>query len=690
MKVRSLFVLFVALVAAVFLVASITMVMSAYQERAQVAAAYRGVGLQGALLRLAERINFERGLYNVSLINKQTLSPELTARLKGLADDSDTSFAAAQAAAKGGAAVNDLLRAQQDRIKASREMVVRQLGSGAPEGHAEVAKAYSALNISIGDAIRHEAQGLIPELNKQSGPLSDYVVLAHAASRMRNLAGQRNTPLLPVIQAGVQMTPDHLERHYRLNGRLAEAWEDVQAKSKTLALSSPEIDQGLKNVETAFFGAVESMVRELEKAHWQKQPYPFDVNDYRTRTVEKFATFSQLGDAYIATALRLGEQRLAGLSVSLALLSVGIAVVVALFCVATIVFNRRVVSPLIGTAGTITHLANDQLDIDIPWRDRGDEIGEIGRALETLRGNAKAARSVAEDRTRERLASDEVRHGVDVAVRTFADRIAGLMKSSDDSMGSLRQYARDLSRLAGDASGGSGEVARAADGAATNVQGIASATSELLSSIGEISQVVADMAGISRQAVDEARASRQAVEELTQSAGRIGEIVALINDIAAQTNLLALNATIEAARAGEAGKGFAVVANEVKVLANQTGKATEQIQGQVGAIQRGTATASHSIAGIDSTVGRISEMATSIASAVEEQNAATSEIASSIQQASDGVGAVAGTITHVRENAASTDRAAESVQAAAERLAANTAALHQEFDQMVELIRRSA
>jgi hypothetical protein len=89
-------------------------------------------------------------------------------------------------------------------------------------------------------------------------------------------------------------------------------------------------------------------------------------------------------------------------------------------------------------------------------------------------------------------------------------------------------------------------------------------------------------------AVGQARITNDRVSELSKVAGRIGDVVELINTIAEQTNLLALNATIEAARAGEAGRGFAVVASEVKALAEQTSKATGEIGQQITGIQAAT------------------------------------------------------------------------------------------------------
>jgi methyl-accepting chemotaxis protein len=65
----------------------------------------------------------------------------------------------------------------------------------------------------------------------------------------------------------------------------------------------------------------------------------------------------------------------------------------------------------------------------------------------------------------------------------------------------------------------------------------------------------------------------------------VGEIVALITDLADQTNLLALNAAIEASRAGEQGRGFSVVATEVKALAEESKKSAQRVRQILGEIQ---------------------------------------------------------------------------------------------------------
>ena len=184
------------------------------------------------------------------------------------------------------------------------------------------------------------------------------------------------------------------------------------------------------------------------------------------------------------------------------------------------------------------------------------------------------------------------------------------------------------------------------------------------SSVEQISRQVQESNRIAVEAVRQAEQTDKRVSELSQAAGRIGDVVKLINAIAEQTNLLALNATIEAARAGEAGRGFAVVASEVKTLATQTAKATEEISAHIGSMQAATRDSVAAIKEIGATIGRISEIASGVAGGIEEQGAATREIARSVQEAARGADQVAGSVGEVARGAGDTGSASFSRRSA--------------------------
>jgi chromosome segregation ATPase len=206
------------------------------------------------------------------------------------------------------------------------------------------------------------------------------------------------------------------------------------------------------------------------------------------------------------------------------------------------------------------------------------------------------------------------------------------------------------------------KVASASEEASSNVQSVASATEELSSSVHEISRQVQESARMANEAVTQARQTNDRVGELSKAAGRIGDVVELINSIAGQTNLLALNATIEAARAGDAGKGFAVVASEVKALATQTARSTEEIARHIGQVRSATGASVAAVTRIEQTITEINTIASSIASAVEQQGAATAEIARNVTETANAANAMTSRTNDVTDEAVDTGRYATEVR----------------------------
>jgi methyl-accepting chemotaxis protein len=251
----------------------------------------------------------------------------------------------------------------------------------------------------------------------------------------------------------------------------------------------------------------------------------------------------------------------------------------------------------------------------------------------------------------------------------------------------MQRSAQSLSAIAKETTRQSTTVAAAAQQTTANVQTVAAAAEELSTSGQEISRQIAQSASIAQSAVAQAGRTNAMVEGLLDATQKIGEVMGLIQTIAAQTNLLALNATIEAARAGEAGRGFAVVASEVKALSTQTAKATEEISDQIQAIRDATGATAGAIREIGTTIGQIDEIATTIAAAVGEQDGSTKEIARSVQQAAQGTNGVMQNIAGVTQASGQVGTAADLVLGSAGDLAKQSERLKQEVESFLATVR---
>ncbi len=353
-------------------------------------------------------------------------------------------------------------------------------------------------------------------------------------------------------------------------------------------------------------------------------------------------------------------------------------------------FTRfRLVAPMYSLRDGMVELSRGRRDIAIGYLEKQDEIGDMARALQVFKDNAeRAERMKAEHEAQKQAAEAERRHEMLQLADSLEDKVKSVVHRVAAGADNIKATAESMSSHIGGGANRSLGAVEASQASSAKVNEMAEAAIGLAGSMEEVLRGVNESVSVAGRAVAQAGQSEAEVRSLAEAASRIGEVLALINDIAEKTNLLALNATIEAARAGEAGKGFAVVASEVKTLANQTTRATEEIAAQIDAIQSATNDTVASIQGIGGAIRETSEVASRIAELVVNYGSSTRRIAEEAREVSQQTESVSENVVSIAHTSASSCGASIQVIWAADDLYAPIRVLEDEVNGFLETIRK--
>ena len=350
-------------------------------------------------------------------------------------------------------------------------------------------------------------------------------------------------------------------------------------------------------------------------------------------------------------------------------ISVGCTPAMVAFVLYALWLGRGVTRPVGRLNGVMAELSGGRTTTHVPYTRRGDEVGEIARAVEVFRQSMieRDALKVEEGRiTGEQHARAARIEKVIGSFREEAAQIVGFVRTTAEDM---TTSAEELTRTAALTGQSMREAESLAYRDAEHVGAVAQATSDLAETVNGVGRQISEAERVTATGAAFGREARQGVAALADTAEKIGAVVDLIRAIADQTNLLALNATIEAARAGESGRGFAVVASEVKQLATQTTRATEEIATNVAAIQGATRDAVRQIGSVTETLEHIETSSAAIAQAVEEQTAMTAEISARGADVARDTEVLTLSISRVSSAVGETARVADEVTNVARELA---------------------
>ncbi len=552
-------------------------------------------------------------------------------------------------------------------ITAQQKEFWEMMGKPKAQRRADLPRQYTDTVNALLDVMDKLSATLAGTVNHQDATIDQLLAIKQIAWLLRNTAGEASVIVSTGLAAG-KVSPETRLAYIKNAGGTEIAWNALELTAAGMQLP-PALTQAMAANKTAYFEPQYLELRDrLVNTLASGEKPELTANQWTPLTVGRLGAAVAVAEGALDAAKDHASAQYASARNSLVLqLSLLLGAVILTAGAMTLV-TRRVIKPLHNMRDAMLKVAGGDLAVDTGYASRSDEIGALAGALDTFKQQAKDKARI-EAAERERNAGAAARQqAIEGYVGEFETQMRQTLNQLGDASGQMRSTSNSLSSVSRQTNERVMVAEKASSEASTSVDSVAAASEELSASINDISQQAAHAAGIASRAVKQASDTDGTVQGLAKSAGRIGEVVGLINTIAAQTNLLALNATIEAARAGEAGRGFAVVASEVKSLASQTAKATEEISEQIADIQKVAGEAIDAIKTIGGIIGEVNEVATAIAAAVQEQGAATQEITRSTQFAAQGTRNVSENITGVKADADSAAAAADDVKHASQTL----------------------
>ncbi|WP_309090154.1 methyl-accepting chemotaxis protein [Phenylobacterium sp.] len=396
------------------------------------------------------------------------------------------------------------------------------------------------------------------------------------------------------------------------------------------------------------------------------------------------ATADALTEAIDLWSTREGDEARASMRLIMTALIAGGLSAIALSVAMGWLLSRMIGAPVVSMTEVMRKLAGGDNTVEIPARDRKDEIGDMAGAVQVFKDaaieklrlegmTAEQAKAAEEERARNEAAKAQAAREQQLVVDSIATGLTKLAagdlvfritqpfapeyeKLRADFNGAMEQLQETMKVITGATQGirsGTDEISQAADDLSKRTEQQAASLEETAAALDQITATVrktAEGANHARDVVSTAKGDAEhsgevvrnavsAMSEIERSSQQISQIIGVIDEIAFQTNLLALNAGVEAARAGDAGKGFAVVASEVRALAQRSADAAKEIKTLISAstqqVGQGVALVGETgqaLERIVAQVGEITNIVSEIAASAQEQATGLNQVNTAVNQ----------------------------------------------------------
>jgi methyl-accepting chemotaxis protein len=371
----------------------------------------------------------------------------------------------------GAAALLTKLKAANDAVDAMRPKAMQSIAQPRAQRDAQVMQDWPRVTQGYLNAVQEASDFLEASLQLVDPAVDQLLSVKQNAWTIRNYAGSMVLRILTTMSAGQSWGVTEAMAHADDAGRVATAWNIVTviaARSDT-----PQPVRDVVNTARGFFTGPLGTEREtIVKAFAAGEKSPVEQAKYQPTVTESLNMLNAVANTALDELIKRADAQTAQTQRSV-FLSIGTLVAAVAFTVfGFLIVQWRVTGPIHRMTGAMQRLANRDLGVEIPFVDRGAEVGQMAQAVQVFKDSMIAREQAETDMARQREDSENRRLEREAREKAAGEEIAALVNkvaqgdltgriSESGKEGFFLSTSQELNRLAGTLQTMTGELADA-------------------------------------------------------------------------------------------------------------------------------------------------------------------------------------------------------------------------------------
>jgi signal transduction histidine kinase len=380
------------LMAIALVIGSSVLAMRAFQNLRESERVLATADISRDLFMAIQNLMVERGTVNTALATPRLIDTLTADTITSLRTEAEQSLAAAlfklsAARLDGTATAAAQLKAERDRVNELRRQTDAAVLKPLAERSAALGPKWVAEGGELTQSIDGLSEVLASDIVRGDPFIAEMMKLKQLAWAMRDAAGLDRL-LIGLAIAKQSLPPDTRTQLIELSGRVGAAWKIIETDTRLMSLP-PSVVEAIGVARRLYFGEVRAKRKQIidalsagkspgaAGAQWIAIPN----NDLVPLISVANAAFDAT-ERYASTAADAAQRQFL-----LATLLVMIFLAFGVF--AFLIVIRRVTHPMAQMTAAVRAVAAGDLDRRIPFVGRDDEIGDLAKALEVFRDNAR-------------------------------------------------------------------------------------------------------------------------------------------------------------------------------------------------------------------------------------------------------------------------------------------------------------